>query len=329
VLVRITNMRGIDLRRFDFDFDLTWSAFFLDPDGRVLGRFGGRDAASPDTYLTLNGLKHAMAAHLEGWAFAPKGDPPVKQTADGIDRPEDYPSAKRLKANGCIHCHQVREFQQDLQYERGTWRREMLWVYPLPESLGFRIDPEKQDRVATIQPASPAARAGLTEGSLLREVHGRRLISFADVQYALHCAPSEGRIPIRWFDGQRERQAELELTPGWRETDISWRASMWNVEPAACVYGEDLDVDEKQKLGLKPSRLAFYQGSFVPPTAAKAGIRAGDIIIGADGRDLEMNMLQFNVWVRLNYRVGDTITYDILRDGKPHKIPMKLPRKSY
>lgn len=322
-------MRGVDLRRFDFDFDLTWAAFFLDASGRVLGRFGGRDPASPDTYLTLNGLKHAMAQHLELLARGRHSHDVLKVPADRFVRPEDFPSVKRLKAGSCIHCHQVREFQQDWHYERGTWRTEMLWVYPLPESLGFRIDPEQQDRVAEVRPNSPADRAGLTSGAILREVGGHAVLTFADIQYALHRAPPTGTLSLRWVVGGAERRADLLLPHGWRQSDISWRASMWNVEPAACVYGDDLDPDEKKSLGLKPTRLAFRQGAFVPPVAAQAGIRAGDIILGVDGRDLEMTMLQFNVWVRLNYRVGETITYDVLRDGKRFKISMKLPRKSY
>ena len=40
-LVRIT---GVDLRLFEFDYDLTWFAFFLSADGAVYGRYGGRDA---------------------------------------------------------------------------------------------------------------------------------------------------------------------------------------------------------------------------------------------------------------------------------------------
>lgn len=322
-------MRGVDLRRFEFDYDLTWAAFFLDSDGRVMGRFGGRDSNSPDTYLTLLGLKRTMQWHLSAFAAGRRGETPPERTADGFLRPEDYPTARRLRQDSCIHCHQVREFQQDVHFEAGTWRRDLLWIYPTPEKLGWRIDPEEQDRVAEVRPGSPAEQAGLRSGAVLREVNGRAVASFADVQFALHHAPASGSLPIRWWDGRVERQGEIRLPPGWRESDISWRASMWNVEPAACVYGEDLEPDEKKKLGLNPKRLAFYQGSFVPPAAQQAGIRAGDVIIGADGKELEMTMLQFNVWVRLSYRVGDVIHYDILRDGKPMKIAVKLPRKSY
>jgi hypothetical protein len=42
VLLEIDNMRGVNLNVFDFDYDLTWAALFLNSDQRVLGRFGDR-----------------------------------------------------------------------------------------------------------------------------------------------------------------------------------------------------------------------------------------------------------------------------------------------
>ena len=49
VRVRLVRISGADLNVFDFDYDLTWAAFFLNADETVYGRFGGRDAESPDS----------------------------------------------------------------------------------------------------------------------------------------------------------------------------------------------------------------------------------------------------------------------------------------
>ena len=43
VLVRILNMRGVNLNVFDFDYDMTWAALFLNAQEKVLGRYGSRD----------------------------------------------------------------------------------------------------------------------------------------------------------------------------------------------------------------------------------------------------------------------------------------------
>jgi len=168
-------------------------------------------------------------------------------------------------------------------------------------------------------------QAGLQIGDRLRELNGVSVASFGDIQYALNRAPAAGQIAVSWQRAGRELSGQLPLTPGWRKTDISWRASMWGLEPSASVYGADLKPQEKQSLGLPTNHLAFRQGDYVPPAAKAAGVRAKDITPGIDGRPLSMNMLQFNVYVRLNYEVGDRITFDLIRNGQRLKVPMVLP----
>jgi S1-C subfamily serine protease len=56
----------------------------------------------------------------------------------------------------------------------------------------------------------------------------------------------------------------------------------------------------------------------------RAGIRARDIILGIDGRKMEMEMLQFNAHVRLNYKVGDRIVFNVIRNGMRQDISMEL-----
>ena len=42
--------------------------------------------------------------------------------------------------------------------------------------------------------------------------------TFADLQYALHRGPKEGKLPITWEHDGKTVRAELELAPGWRTT---------------------------------------------------------------------------------------------------------------
>jgi serine protease Do len=318
-------MRGVNLNVFTFDYDLTWAGFFMNADQHVYGRLGGRSAASPDEFLTLKGLKYAMREALEAHG-AHKGEPRVVP----VRTVEQYPAAKRLKPNACIHCHQVWDFRREEMQVKGTWKREHIWVYPLPENIGLKVDREQGNRVRSIVPEAFADRAGVRVGDVLTQVNGQRVASFADIQHALHEAPLQGKITVTWTRDGQGKKAELDLPPGWRETDISWRESMWGLQPSASVYGKDLTAKEKKALGLPETALAFRQGDFVPPPAQKAGIRARDIILGIDNKTFDgMNMLQFNAWVRLNKQVGDRITFQVVRNGKRMDIPMTLARKDF
>ena len=47
--------------------------------------------------------------------------------------------------------------------------------------------------------------------------------------------------------------------------------------------------------------------------ARRAGIRQNDIILGVDGKTLNMSERRFGAYIRLNYCAGDRITYNLLR----------------
>jgi hypothetical protein len=309
---------GTDLRRFEFDYDLTWYAFFLNADGTVYGRYGGRDAASADARLSLKGLRYAMGQALE----AHQTPPPPRPLPGDPDRPEDFAAAQRHK--GCIHCHNINEFRRaDLQ-ALGKWDRESVWVYPLPENVGVTLDIDVGNQVKAVRPGSPAEKAGLKAGDLVKQLGGHRVASFADASYALHKSPARGSIPVTWARDGREQSAAIEVADGWRKTNLTWRPSMLDILPSVPFSGDDLTAEEKKRLGVAPGRAAFRQDETVHSTLRAAGIRAGDVVVGFDGQAVDGAIGDLLGHVRRNYLVGDTVTVDVLRDGKPVGVRLTL-----
>jgi predicted metalloprotease with PDZ domain len=315
-------MRGVDLDLFDFDYDLTWMSFFLHPDGGVYGRYGGRDANSADKWMSLAGLRYVMEAALVRYRRAE-----VPQATASTKPPrtvEQFSATRRLPERACIHCHQVYDLRRESLQAAGKWNRDELWVYPLPENIGLTLDRDRGDRITGVAADSPAARAGIVPGDRLLTLNQQTIASFADVQYALHRAPRRGTVSITWQHEDQSRKAELTLAEGWRKTDISWRWSLRGVDPWPWVHGYDLSVEEKKSLGLAEKQMAIRQGPYVTEPAQQAGIRQNDVIVGVDGKNLEMTERQFGAYIRLNYRVGDRVTYNILRGGKRLDIPLRL-----
>jgi len=326
VLVRIVNMRGVDLSLFDFDFDLTWAALFMNTGGHVYGRYGSRDEGPAEKSLSLKGLKHAMQQSLAAYRDQPHAKPArvVRAIRNEPTRPERYPAARRFKADDCIHCHQVYNFRHQLLWQSRKWTKERMWIYPPPKSIGIELDRKREDRIATIRADSTAYRSGLRKGDILKTLGGLRVSSTADVQYALQYAPRTGRLPITWTRSGRKQSGQILLQKGWRRSDISWRASMWSMPPVTGVYGKDLSAAQKRKLGLGSKQLALRMGRFVPKQPRQAGIRAGDIIIGINDKRFNMTMLQFNVHIREKHQVGDRVIFNIIRGGKRRNLPMVL-----
>jgi len=321
VLVRNIRIQGFNLRLFDFDYDLTWVAFFLNAEERVYGRYGGRDGTGPDSLQTLEGLKYAMqqalAVHKEEAHLKPATaiSPPL--------RVEDYPAAKKRRGE-CIHCHQVNEFRREAERAAGTWSRDSMHMYPYPENVGLSFHLDRVNVVKRVQSGSAAEKAGLQAGDVVTEVNKLRTLSWSDVQFALHKAPAQGKVPITWRRGAETRTAELELAAGWKATNYTWRPSVLDLLPSLGLFGEDLTPKEKEQLGLKPTRLAFRQDRFVGGDERKAGVRQGDIIIGVDGKEIEGPVEGFLAYVRRNYIAGDEIKLNVIRDGMRIDLPMKL-----
>jgi serine protease Do len=312
-------IEGIDLRKFEFDLDLTWSVFLLNADETIYGRYGGRDASGADARLSLKGLRYALDRALE----VHKNPPEARPLTGPPVRAETYAAAK--KHRGCIHCHNVNEFRRADQKAEGTWDRASVWVYPLPENVGVSLDVDVGDRVRAVATGSAAERAGLKAGDRLTRLNGTPIASFADATYALHKAPVKGEVPVAWTRDGREQSATLKVADGWRKTNVTWRPSMLDMLPSVPFSGDDLSTAEKKMLGLEEKRAAFRQDAPVHSTLRAAGVEAGDMVIGFDGVAVDGGFGALLGHVRRNYLVGDTITVNVLRGGR--RVDLKLTLK--
>jgi S1-C subfamily serine protease len=247
---------------------------------------------------------------------------PQRHTAD--QTVDDYPASKRLPARACVHCHQVYEFRRSWLQAKGAWTRDDLWVYPLPENVGLTLDVDRGNIVTRVAAGSPAGRLGLRPQDEIIRVGREPVASIADLQWGLHQGPKKGSLAITWRRAGEVKNGDLELPEGWRETDLSWRWSLRSLDPPPWVHGEDLTAEERQALGLSPKQLALRQGPYVLAPAEQAGIRQNDIIIAIDGKSPEMTGRQLAAYIRLNYKVGDRITYTILRRGERLEISLRL-----
>jgi serine protease Do len=318
--LRVSDMRGIDLGVFDFDYDLTWSALFLNAEGRVYGRYGGRTPDSASALYSLKGLRHALTSALERHRQGAAPPSVVPETR----KVEDFPAARRLPDKACLHCHHVYDFRREALQAAGRWKLDEVWVNPEPANIGLTLSLERGDHVIGVAADSAAERVGLRNGDVLATLNGRPIASIADAQYALHLAPAQGEVPITWRRGRETLSGKLTLAAGWRKTDVSWRWSLRGLAPASQVHGDDLTAEEKKILGLGPTALAFRQGNFVTRPAREAGIRINDILLGVDGKRLDLSARQFDAFIRLNYKVGDVVTYNILRGKERLDLELKL-----
>jgi hypothetical protein len=337
ISVRQVEMKNVDLSQFQFDYDLNWAAMFLNADGTVYARYGTQSAEGSDAYNSIDGLLATMQRVLELHGRYPanrqelvdkRGKPRDISDAlqhPGLRNPSKY--AQETTRSNCIHCHNIHDAEHLHALQQGKWNPAMLWKYPLPDQLGIRVDRTSGVKISEVIPGSAAAKSGLLPGEDILRINGQRITSIADIQWALHHLPAD-KASITLECTQSGRHT-LQPAPDWRQSDFSWRGSMWNAPPRLQVWLPELTPEQSAKLGL-PSGDGALEVRWINTEGpggrqVKAdGLREKDIVVALDGQPIRMDSRQFNAHLKLHYRVGDKLPLTVIRDGQRINLSLQL-----
>lgn len=329
VRARLTRIDDLDLTRFVFDYDLTFAVLFMNPDGGIYGRYGGRDERNAENRQSLAGLRHAMRAALARHRGGSGPAPVLAGREDATPYPlvRQFPQARRR--GECFHCHEVKEVMIDHLRESGKWTAEMAWRYPLPERVGFALDIDRGDEVAAVVPESAAAAAGLARGDVVEFLGGAAVASLADAQYGLDHAPWEGETEVVWRRGDdpQLRRGVLRLEAGWKRSNLLWRKSMMKLVPVLDLTGGPLGADERAGLELGMDVLAFRLEGFIYPALQRAGVRKGDVLVGLGGEQPgNLDSEGIDAFVASRFQKGDRMAITVIRGGERMAFEVRFGR---
>ena len=250
-------MKNIDLAQFQFDYDLTWAVIFLNVDGTVYGRYGSRSVEGPMVYNSVVSLKKAMERVLDlhqdypanRSSLAGKNQPSPKwkqaQEIPGLRREMQKQLHQPVGPRNCIHCHNIYDGWRNTAYDQDTFTTEDLWVYPLPENIGLKIKVDEGNLIESILSNSPSDGLDLKAGDRIQTANDQSVISVADLQWVLNSLPSESELHLEVNREGVMLKRTISLSDDWRKTDISWRASMWNLRPRVGIHAPEITVEEK------------------------------------------------------------------------------------
>lgn len=329
-------MSRVDIARFEFDFDTTWSAFVTDSKLRIYSRYGGRDEHEPDARLSkaslLQTLRESLAAHKtagERDAVRPPTNPIAHELLwhpepKSSHTPLDIPLLRK-NHHGCVHCHQVREYSLLQAYHDGRFNRELLFSYPLPESLGIEFDRAHGHRVARVRDGSPAA-GHLKPGDVLTRCDDVPIRSEFDLRWALQRIPAtRDRVNLR-LEGTDRHEVELTLPANWRQTDLSWRKSARSVPADWGFRGAALAKFERREANLPETGLAILILSVKPRGLSQAlGLQKGDVITALSGDSHERSLDRLRSDMLRRFTPGDTIQLTVRRGTEPLELTGKFP----
>ncbi|QDV05582.1 hypothetical protein Poly30_10800 [Planctomycetes bacterium Poly30] len=324
-------MRGIDLSRWTFDWDLTFAVLTVHPDGTVLHRYGGRDSREPDHWLTEASYRRFLTASLEAHRqHEPREIPTTSEEPITID---SIPSFAERDKGACIHCHSaLPALRIEAQY-LDTWTRDDLWVYPPPSKIGLDLDRDDQALITAVAPDSFAARAGLRSGDRLTSV-----ATATDLMAVLNGLPNAATalaLPFERADEAAPRLANVELPAGWKTytpAEFAWRPSKWGLSPAPGFGGPVLNADQLAEVGLPAGTFAFEvdylvtwgENQKVGKAAAAAGIHEGLIVLGTESKRDFLSIDHFHAWWRLSVSPGSTVRVAVWNAGAVEIIPIPI-----
>ncbi len=345
VCVRLINANTIDLARFQFDYDLSFSTLFFNADGTIYGRYGSWvHQADPDAKETIGyrkALEGALALHagypanrasLDGKQGGPT---PFRTPVEIPELAKKYGRELNWRGNvvqSCVHCHQVGEAFRGYYREKGE-PVPLDRIYPMPaaETIGLSLAADQAATITAVAPDSIAARAGFKTGDEFVSFAGQPLISVADFSWVLHRAPESGAVPVTVKRNGATTVLSLVLPAGWRtKSEISRRVGTWSMR--AMAFGGmtlgDLDDAARKERGLAADSLALLvkgMGQFNNKhgAAKKAGFLKDDVIVAigeVKARATEAEMIGQLLQTRM---INEVVDVTVLRGNE--RVTLKLP----
>lgn len=346
VCVRVINANALDLSRFQFDYDLSFSAMLFNGDGTIYGRYGSWTHQKDPVNKTTEGFRQALEAGLAlhkqypankaSLAGKQGGPTPYKTPVEFPTLAEKYQS--KLDWNGkvvqsCVHCHMVGDaFRASYRSRKEAVPLEWIYPQPSPEVLGFTLVTDEIAKVESVSPGSVAEKAGLLAGDQFVSFQDQPLLSIADVSWVLHRAPDSGKLAAKILRNSKEQEIALDLPDGWRmNADIGRRAGTWPMR--AMAFGgmklEDLTDAERTELGIANDALALrvmHVGQYGPHAAAKQeGFMVKDVIV--EIADLKQRLTESALIGKLlqEHRPGEKLPSMVLRGTE--RIKLQLPQQ--
>ncbi len=338
----------LDLNLFQFDYDLTFAAFFLNHDKTIYARYGVRNQMdNADDDVSIAGLAATMEKVLALHQAYPANKVALsgKQPSPLAYRvPQEIPTLSdfepRLNYAGnvvksCIHCHQVRDaIRLEYRVNKEPIPSNILFPYPSVQSIGLSMDVDKTATIKSVEKRSIADVVGLKPRDDLRAINKQQICSPADIAWILHNAKNGDSLEFEIKRGGQTITSVLKLPDDWREkTDIAWRPTSWDLrrmstgglrfEPLGAAQKKEMKIDE-DGMALLISHVGQY-GKHAQ--AKRAGLRKNDVLIEYAGRKDLQTESQLMGHAMQQMKPGQVAKFKVLRNGKELTFQFPLQGK--
>jgi serine protease Do len=203
--------------------------------------------------------------------------------------------------------------------------------------LGVTSEPTEKDaggaRVTGISANSAAAKAGLKSGDVITRIDDITITNPSSLSEAVRQYKPQDKIALTYIRDGKEVKTSVVLgkgkdmvgSYGYSVPRIEEFKNLYPNEAYSYAYGEN-----RPRLGIKAQDTEDGKGVKVlevgdESSAQKAGVKEGDIITRFDGK--EINSATTLAECARAAREKVSVKINLIRDGKPMEVEVKVPRK--
>jgi serine protease Do len=208
----------------------------------------------------------------------------------GVNTAIFSPSGGNIGIGFAVPINMARRVMDSIIPE-GRFARGYLGISLQPEitaSLAkmFRMPDQRGAMIAGVQPNTPAEKAGLREGDVIRQVDGKPVADSGQLRLMISQTPPGSKVNLRVLRDGRERNIAVNLgelpddrTAGRMRPPQEEREGVAGQDALAGVEITDLDTRTRRQFEVPANvRGALVMNVEQGSAAARAGIRPGDII---------------------------------------------------
>jgi serine protease Do len=154
-------------------------------------------------------------------------------------------------------------------------------------AAAFKVERPEGALVSHVEPDSPAAKAGLERGDIIREIDGEPMKDMRELRLEVaERRPGQAVELAVWRDGaERKLQIKLGEMPG-EEAPIATNDAKGG--DALGISVQALTPELAERLGVDPTTKGVVVSRVDPASpAAEAGLRRGDVIVEAERRPID------------------------------------------
>ncbi|MCF8039435.1 MAG: DegQ family serine endoprotease [Desulfohalobiaceae bacterium] len=137
--------------------------------------------------------------------------------------------------------------------------------------------------VASVQPGSPAEKAGIRSGSVIKELNGQKIEDSREITRKIGDLPPGETVSMTlWHDGKSKK---VEVTLGDRGKALQKESTQQTPDDETEALGiqlKPLSMREAQSLGLKSDQGLLVVSVHPQGLAAENGLKRGDVILKAN-----------------------------------------------